>query len=100
MTEGTQVTLRFRTLHSTGVYGVNLRAYLFDTATGNTTGPVDTAMPFDQNITIGSTEYDVWKVTVTMPSVADGLLLQVPHQQGRHQRLLQRRLSGRLRQPQ
>ncbi len=66
--EGTQVTLRFRTLHSTGVYGVNLRAYLFDTGSGNTTGPVDTNMPFEQNITINGTEYDVWKVTATMPS--------------------------------
>jgi glycosidase len=66
--EGTQMTLRFRTLHSTGVYGVNLRVYQLDTGSGNTTGPVDTSMPFDQNITIGSTEYDVWKVTVTMPS--------------------------------
>ena len=66
--EGTQVTLRFRTLHSTGVYGVNLRAYLFDTGSGNTTGPVDTNMPFEQNITINGTEYDVWKVTATMPA--------------------------------
>ncbi len=68
VTEGAQVTLRFRTLHSTGVYGVKLRAYLFDTGSGNTTGPVDTNMPFDQNITVNSTEYDVWKTTVTMPS--------------------------------
>jgi glycosidase len=65
--ENTQVTLRFRTLHS-GIWGVTARAYLFDTASGHTTGPVDTPMPFDQNITIGSTEYDVWKVTLTMPS--------------------------------
>src|SRR5581483_11443949 len=66
--EGAQVTLRFRTLHSTGVYGVTVRAYQFDTASGNTTGPVETNMPFDQNITIGSTEYDIWKASVTMPS--------------------------------
>lgn len=66
--EGTQVTLRFRTLHSTGVYGVNLRTYLFDTGSGNTTGPVDTNMPFDQNITINGTEYDVWKVIAMTPS--------------------------------
>src|SRR6201996_6970793 len=66
--EQTQMTLRFRTLHSSGIWGLTLRAYLFDTASGNTTGPVDTNMPFDQNITIGSTEYDVWKATVTMPS--------------------------------
>ncbi|HXZ81152.1 MAG TPA: hypothetical protein VEG30_14580, partial [Terriglobales bacterium] len=66
--ENTQVTLRFRTLHATGIWGVSVRAYLFDTATGNTTGPVDTDMPFDQNITINGTEYDVWKATLTMPS--------------------------------
>jgi hypothetical protein len=45
--ENTQVTLRFRTLHSSGM-GVNARAYLFDTASGTITGPVDTGMPFDQ----------------------------------------------------
>ena len=66
--EQTQMTMRFRTLHSSGIWGLTLRAYLFDTASGNTTGPVDTNMPFDQNITIGGTEYDVWKAEVTMPS--------------------------------
>ena len=66
--ESTPVTLRFRTLHSSGIWGVTARAYIFDTATGVTTGPVDTGMPFDQNITIGSTEYDIWKTTLTMPS--------------------------------
>ncbi|HEY4959884.1 MAG TPA: alpha-amylase family glycosyl hydrolase, partial [Terriglobales bacterium] len=66
--ENTQVTLRFRTLHSSGIWSVNARAYLFDSASGNTTGPVDTDMPFDQNITINGTEYDVWKTTLTMPS--------------------------------
>ncbi|HEX4749548.1 MAG TPA: alpha-amylase family glycosyl hydrolase [Bryobacteraceae bacterium] len=66
--EGTQVTLRFRTLHSTGAYGVNLRVYALATGTGVTTGPTDTNMPFEQNITINETEYDVWKVMVTMPS--------------------------------
>ena len=25
-------------------------------------------MPFDQNITVSGTEYDVWKTTLTMPS--------------------------------
>ena len=65
--EGTQVTLRFRTLHSSGIWGLTARAYLFDTASGTTTGPVDTSMPFDQNITISGTEYDVWKTTLTMP---------------------------------
>ncbi len=40
--ENTQVTLRFRTLHSSGIWGLTARAYLFDTASGTTTGPVDT----------------------------------------------------------
>jgi glycosidase len=66
--ESTTVTLRFRTLHSSGIWGVTTRAYLFDTGSGTTTGPVDTGMPFDQNITINGTEYDVWKTTLTMPS--------------------------------
>ena len=66
--ENTQVTLRFHTLHSSGIWGLTLRAYLFDTASGTTTGPVDTAMPFDQNITVSGTEYDVWKTTLVMPS--------------------------------
>ncbi len=66
--ENSQVTLRFRTLHSSGIWGVTARAYLFDTATGVTTGPVDTSMPFDQNFTVNGTEYDAWKTTLTMPS--------------------------------
>lgn len=66
--ENTQVTLRFRTLHSSGIWGVTTRAYIFDTGTGNTAGPIDTGMPFEQNITINGTEYDVWKTTLTMPS--------------------------------
>ena len=66
--ENAQVTLRFRTLHSSGIWGVTARAYLFDTGSGVTTGPVDTSMPFDQSITISGTEYDFWKVTLTMPS--------------------------------
>lgn len=66
--ETTTVTLRFRTLHSSGIWGVTARAYLFDTGSGTTTGPVDTGMPFDQNITVNGTEYDVWKTSLTMPS--------------------------------
>jgi glycosidase len=66
--ENTQVTVRFRTLHSSGIWGLTLRAYLFDTASGTTTGPVDTAMPFDQNVTVNGTEYDVWKAAPVMPS--------------------------------
>jgi glycosidase len=67
VTENTQVALRFRSGHF-DLDGVNLRAYLFDTGSGNTTGPVDTAMTFDQNITENGTQYDVWKVTLPMPS--------------------------------
>ncbi len=66
--ESSQVTLRFRTLHSSGIWGLTVRAYLFDTASGTTTGPIDTSMPFDQNITLNGTEYDVWKTTLAMPS--------------------------------
>ena len=68
VTENTPVTLRFRTLHSSGIWSLTARAYIFDTASGTTTGPVDTGMPFEQNITINGTEYDVWKTTLTMPS--------------------------------
>ena len=68
VTENTQVTLRFRTLHSSGIWSLTARAYIFDTASGNTTGPVDTGMPFEQNITVNGVEYDVWKTTLTMPS--------------------------------
>jgi glycosidase len=66
--ENLPITLRFRTLHSSGIWGVTARAYLFDTGSGTTTGPVDTSMPFEQNITINGTEYDIWKATLTMPS--------------------------------
>jgi glycosidase len=68
VTENSQVTLRFRTLHSSGIWSLTARAYIFDTASGNTTGPVDTGMPFEQNITLNGVEYDVWKTTLTMPS--------------------------------
>ncbi|HME00907.1 MAG TPA: alpha-amylase family glycosyl hydrolase [Terriglobia bacterium] len=65
--EGTQVTLNFRTAHF-DVDQVFLRAYLFDTGTGTTTGPIDTQMSFLENITENSTTYDVWTTTQTMPS--------------------------------
>lgn len=64
---GTPVTLRFRTGHF-DVDGVSVRAYLFDTGTGSTTGPVDTPMAFDQNTVENGTTYDQWKATLTMPS--------------------------------
>jgi hypothetical protein len=66
--ENADVTLRFRTLNASGIWGVKVRAYLFDTGSGTTTGPVDISMPFDQNIFINGTKYDVWKTTLTMPS--------------------------------
>jgi glycosidase len=68
--ENTPVTLRFRTLHSSGIGigGLTTRAYIFDTATGTTTGPVDTGMPLEQNITVNGVAYDIWKTTITMPS--------------------------------
>jgi len=65
--QGTQVTLRFRTGHF-AVDGVSVRAYLFDTGSGKTTGPIDTPLRFDQNITVDGGEYDAWKVTLVMPS--------------------------------
>jgi glycosidase len=68
--ENTQVTLRFRTLHSSGIWGVTTRAYIFDTGAGVTTGPVDSGMPFEQNLTINGTEYDIWKTTLMMPPAA------------------------------
>ena len=67
VTENTQVTLRFRSGHF-DLDGVNVRAYLFDTGSGQTTGPVDTPMTFDQNITENGTVYDVWKVSLAMPA--------------------------------
>ena len=68
VTENSQVTLRFRALHSTGLTNVAVRAYIFDTASGNTTGPVDTVMAPDTGIVVGGNNYDVWKTTLTMPS--------------------------------
>jgi len=65
--EGANVTLRFRTGHM-AVDGVSVRAYQLDTGTGNTAGPVDTPMSFDQNITVDGKEYDAWKTTLTMPA--------------------------------
>ena len=68
--ESATVTLRFRTLNASHMWGVKARAYIFDSASGNTSGPVDTDMPWEQNITINGTQYDIWKTTITMPSTA------------------------------
>jgi glycosidase len=65
--ENTNITFRFRSGHF-DLDGVILRAYLFDTATGHTTGPVDTPLSFDQNIVENGKTYDVWKLDVAMPS--------------------------------
>ena len=66
--ENTPVTLRFRTLTATAVSNVTVRAYIFDTASGNTTGPIETVMAADTSIVVNGTKYDVWKTTLTMPS--------------------------------
>jgi len=65
--ENTVVTLRFRSGHF-DLDGVYVRAYLFDTASGNTTGPFDMPMSFDQNISENGKTYDVWKLDIAMPS--------------------------------
>jgi hypothetical protein len=66
--ENTPVTLRFRALSASAISNLTVRAYIFDTASSNTTGPVDTPMTADAGISINGTDYDVWKVTLTMPS--------------------------------
>ena len=95
--ENTPVTLRFRTLHSSGIWSVNARAYIFDTASGTTTGPVDTGMPFEQNITVNGIEYDIWKTTLTMPSSTSVYYYKFHINRDTDQRLLQRRLPRRQR---
>ncbi len=64
---GSTVTLRLRTAHF-GATGVNLRVYLFDTASGNTSGPVDSPMAFFQTQTVGGTLYDEYSINYTTPS--------------------------------
>ena len=92
VTENTQVTLRFRTGHF-DVDGVTVRAYLFDTASGNTTGPVDTSLAFDQNIVENSTTYDVWKAVRRCPRQPPSTTTNSEIFKGSTTRLLQRRLS-------
>ena len=96
--ENTQVTLRFRTLHSSGIWGLTARAYLFDTASGTTTGPVDTSMPFEQNITDQRHRIRRLEGHAHDAFHNHGLLLQVQDQPRSDQRLVQRRLCGRQRQ--
>jgi glycosidase len=65
--EASQVTLRFRSAHF-DLNNVSVRAYILDTGTGATAGPIDTSMAFDRNVTERSITYDAWKVTLTMPA--------------------------------
>jgi hypothetical protein len=64
---GSSVTLRLRTAHF-GASAVTLRTYLFDTGSGTTKGPNDSAMSFLENRTENGTLYDEWTITYTTPS--------------------------------
>ncbi len=64
---GTTVTLRIRTAHL-GATGVNLRAYLFDTGSGNTSGPIDSPMAFLETRTVNGTLYDEYSIAYTTPA--------------------------------
>ena len=63
---GATVTLRFRTAHL-GATSVHLRVYLFDTASGNTTGPLDSPMAFLETQTVNGTPYDEYTIDYTTP---------------------------------
>ncbi len=64
---GTTVTLRVRTAHL-GATGVNLRVYLFDTGSGNTTGPTDSPMVLLETQTVDGTLYDEYTIGCTTPA--------------------------------
>ncbi len=64
---GGTVTLRLQTAHL-GATGVNLRVYLLDTGSGNTTGPFDSAMAFYQTQTVNGTLYDYYTIDYTTPT--------------------------------
>ena len=64
---GTAVTLRLRTAHL-GATAVNLRVYLFDTGSGNTTGPTDSPMAFLETQTVNGTLYDEYTIGYTTPA--------------------------------
>ena len=64
---GTSVTLRLRTAHL-GAAGVSLRVYLFDAASGKTTGPIDSPMTFLETQTVKGTLYDEYSIAYTTPS--------------------------------
>jgi glycosidase len=63
---GTAVTLRLRTAHL-GATAVNLRVYLFDTASGNTAGAADSPMAFLETQTVNGTLYDEYTINYTTP---------------------------------
>jgi glycosidase len=64
---GTTVTLRLRVAHL-GATAVNLRVYLFDTASGNTNGPADSPMSFLETKTVNGTLYDEYSIGYTTPA--------------------------------
>ena len=64
---GTTVTLRLRTAHL-GATGVNLRTYLFDTGSGNSTGPIDSPMAFLEAKAVNGTLYDTYTIDYATPS--------------------------------
>jgi glycosidase len=64
---GTTVTLRLATAHF-GATGVNLRVYLLDTASGNTTGPLDSPMAFLETKSVSGTLCDEYSIAYTTPA--------------------------------
>ena len=66
---GTTVTLRLRTALS-NVSSANLRTYLFDPVSGNTTGPNDAPMTYYGTRNEGGTTYDEWTIDYQTPSTA------------------------------
>jgi len=63
---GSVVTLRLRTAHF-GATAVNLRVYLFDTGSGNTSAAIDSPMSFLENQTVNGTVYDEYSIAYTTP---------------------------------
>jgi glycosidase len=64
---GATVTLRLQTAHL-GATSVALRVYLFDTGSGNTTGPFDSPMAFYETRTVNGTPYDYYTIDYTTPN--------------------------------
>jgi glycosidase len=65
---GTTVTLRLGTARF-GATGVNLRVYLLDTASGITTGPLDSPMAFFETKTVNGTLCDEYSIAYTTPAM-------------------------------